>query len=47
MTIFAGAVVPIPRARGLFRTEYTGHTLRDHFGLPRPAGRITAPAVGA
>jgi len=47
LTIFAEAVVPILRARGLFRTEYTGHTLRDHFGLPRPAGRFTAPAVSA
>jgi alkanesulfonate monooxygenase SsuD/methylene tetrahydromethanopterin reductase-like flavin-dependent oxidoreductase (luciferase family) len=47
LTIFADAVVPILRGRGLFRTEYTGHTLRDHLGLPRPAGRITAPAVSA
>jgi len=23
-------------ARGLFRHEYTGRTLRDHYGLPRP-----------
>ena len=27
-------VVPILRARGRFRSEYTGTTLRDHFGLP-------------
>jgi hypothetical protein len=22
--------------RGLFRTEYTGRTLREHLGLPHP-----------
>ncbi|NQX10718.1 NtaA/DmoA family FMN-dependent monooxygenase [Microbacteriaceae bacterium VKM Ac-2855] len=27
-------VVPILRSRGLFREEYEGSTLRDHFGLP-------------
>ncbi|MDT9686315.1 LLM class flavin-dependent oxidoreductase [Streptomyces sp. TRM76323] len=34
---FVDQVVPILQARGLFRTEYTGRTLRDHYGLPRPA----------
>ncbi|WP_371526188.1 LLM class flavin-dependent oxidoreductase [Streptomyces sp. NBC_01283] len=34
--VFADQVVPILRARGLFRTEYTGTTLRDHYGLSRP-----------
>ncbi|GAA2434109.1 LLM class flavin-dependent oxidoreductase [Streptomyces macrosporus] len=34
--LFADHVVPILRDRGLFRTEYTGTTLRDHYGLPRP-----------
>jgi hypothetical protein len=29
-------VVPILQERGLFRTEYDGTTLRDHYGLPRP-----------
>ncbi|NLG56174.1 MAG: LLM class flavin-dependent oxidoreductase [Rhodococcus sp.] len=33
---FTSQVVPILQERGLFRTEYTGSTLRDHFGLPRP-----------
>ncbi len=36
LEVFTGTVVPILRSRGLFRTEYTGTTLRDHFGLPRP-----------
>ena len=33
---FTTTVVPILQERGLFRTEYTGTTLRDHYGLPRP-----------
>ncbi len=33
---FADQVVPILQKRGLFRDEYSGTTLRDHFGLPRP-----------
>ncbi|MEK8127004.1 LLM class flavin-dependent oxidoreductase [Paenibacillus filicis] len=33
---FVDKVVPILQQRGLFRTEYTGHTLRDHLGLSRP-----------
>jgi alkanesulfonate monooxygenase SsuD/methylene tetrahydromethanopterin reductase-like flavin-dependent oxidoreductase (luciferase family) len=33
---FAEDVVPILQSRGLFRTEYTGRTLREHFGLDRP-----------
>ena len=30
-------VVPELQRRGLFRTEYTGATLREHLGLERPA----------
>lgn len=37
---FVDHVVPELRRRGLFRTEYTGRTLREHYGLPRPAGRF-------
>ncbi|WP_433303158.1 LLM class flavin-dependent oxidoreductase [Actinoplanes sp. CA-030573] len=33
---FVGKVVPILQERGLFRTEYEGATLREHYGLPRP-----------
>lgn len=39
--LFTAEVVPILQKRGLFRTEYTGNTLRDHFGLnpdPTPVG---------
>lgn len=33
---FAELVIPELQRRGLFRTEYTGRTLREHLGLPRP-----------
>ena len=34
--LLVNEVLPILRRRGLFRSEYDGPTLRDHFGLPRP-----------
>ncbi len=40
---FVDHVVPILRSRGLFRAEYSGTTLREHYGLPVPANRY---AVG-
>jgi len=42
-TAFTELVVPELRRRGLFRTEYTGSTLRDHLGLGRP-DNLYAPA---
>ncbi|WP_405450274.1 LLM class flavin-dependent oxidoreductase [Streptomyces erythrochromogenes] len=39
LTDFVDQVVPILQRRGLFRTEYTGRTLRENYGLPRPANR--------
>ncbi len=36
---FVEHVIPILRRRGLFRTEYTGQTLREHYGLPRPSSQ--------
>ena len=33
---FVDHVVPLLQRRGLFRTEYTGTTLREHLGLERP-----------
>lgn len=33
---FVDHVVPILQRRGLFRRDYTGSTLREHYGLPRP-----------
>ncbi len=38
--MFVDQVVPILQQRGLFRTEYEGTTLRDHYGLQRPANRL-------
>ncbi|WP_329495156.1 LLM class flavin-dependent oxidoreductase [Kitasatospora herbaricolor] len=35
---FVDQVVPLLQERGVFRTEYTGRTLREHLGLPSPAG---------
>jgi FMN-dependent oxidoreductase (nitrilotriacetate monooxygenase family) len=36
LATFVDHVVPILQRRGRHRTEYTGHTLRDHLGLRRP-----------
>jgi FMN-dependent oxidoreductase (nitrilotriacetate monooxygenase family) len=40
---FVDRVVPILQERGRFRTAYEGRTLRDRYGLPRPANRFDAP----
>ncbi|MFX4392995.1 hypothetical protein ABTA65_20205, partial [Acinetobacter baumannii] len=37
LAAFVDHVVPELPARGLFRRDYEGVTLRDHLGLPRPA----------
>ena len=39
---FCNKVVPELQRRGLFRTEYTGKTLRDNLGLPCPENRFFA-----
>jgi FMN-dependent oxidoreductase (nitrilotriacetate monooxygenase family) len=39
---FVEHVVPELRRRGLFRTAYTGTTLREHYGLARPENRLAA-----
>ncbi|MBA1193642.1 LLM class flavin-dependent oxidoreductase [Pseudomonas entomophila] len=38
---FTELVVPLLQARGLMRSEYTGQTLRDSFGLSVPTNRNT------
>ncbi|MFC7598282.1 LLM class flavin-dependent oxidoreductase [Terrabacter sp. GCM10028922] len=38
---FVDHVVPILVRRELFRADYTGTTLRDHYGLPRPVNRYS------
>ena len=40
LEVFVQKVVPILVDRGIFRSEYTGRTLRDHLGLPRPVSRF-------
>lgn len=42
---FVDHVVPILQKRGVFRREYEGATLREHYGLVRPGSRFAgAPA---
>ncbi|HEX5455326.1 MAG TPA: LLM class flavin-dependent oxidoreductase [Stellaceae bacterium] len=41
---FAGEVVPLLQRRGLFRTDYAGTTLRDHYGLKQPPSAFDAAA---
>ncbi|MBP8538030.1 NtaA/DmoA family FMN-dependent monooxygenase [Streptomyces sp. MK37H] len=36
---FVDRVVPLLQERGVFRTAYSGPTLRDHLGLPHPGER--------
>ncbi|MEY4576406.1 MAG: hypothetical protein RL701_1109 [Pseudomonadota bacterium] len=44
---FVEHVVPVLQRRGLFRTEYTGTTLRDHYGLSKPERRSSTPRASA
>jgi alkanesulfonate monooxygenase SsuD/methylene tetrahydromethanopterin reductase-like flavin-dependent oxidoreductase (luciferase family) len=43
--VFADEVVPILQRRGLFRTEYTGSMLRDHYGLAVACQCIRRPSL--
>ena len=40
LDVFVAEVIPLLQKRGLFRTAYEGSTLREHFGLARPASRL-------
>jgi alkanesulfonate monooxygenase SsuD/methylene tetrahydromethanopterin reductase-like flavin-dependent oxidoreductase (luciferase family) len=42
--VFSAEVVPILQRRGLFRTEYAGTTLREHYGLPLPESVFDDPS---
>jgi FMN-dependent oxidoreductase (nitrilotriacetate monooxygenase family) len=44
LELFVDHVVPILQSRGLFRTEYTGRTLREHYGLARPVNQHLSAA---
>nr|WSX72446.1 LLM class flavin-dependent oxidoreductase [Streptomyces sp. NBC_00899]WSX81484.1 LLM class flavin-dependent oxidoreductase [Streptomyces sp. NBC_00899] len=48
LDLFVDHVVPILRARGLLRTEYVpGQTLRERYGLPRPANQHVGDRAAA
>jgi FMN-dependent oxidoreductase (nitrilotriacetate monooxygenase family) len=36
LDVFSAEVIPLLQRRGLFRAEYAGTTLREHYGLPWP-----------
>ena len=42
LDLFVETVVPLLQARGIYKTEYAGQTLRSHLGLPVPENRYTA-----
>ncbi len=44
LEVFVAEVLPLLQRRGLFRTEYSGDTLRAHYGLPRPDVQFQASA---
>ncbi|MGE6632016.1 LLM class flavin-dependent oxidoreductase [Bacillus sp. NPDC077027] len=41
LDLFVDRVVPILQERGLFKTDYTGQTLRENLGLREPKNRYT------
>jgi FMN-dependent oxidoreductase (nitrilotriacetate monooxygenase family) len=44
LDVFSAEVIPLLQRRGLFRTEYSGTMLREHYGLPWPASVFDDPA---
>jgi FMN-dependent oxidoreductase (nitrilotriacetate monooxygenase family) len=44
LDVFSAEVIPILQRRGLFRTEYAGTMLREHYGLPWPPSVFDDPA---
>ena len=46
LEVFVAEVVPILQRRGLFRRDYAGATLREHYGLARPQNRLFGEAKG-
>jgi FMN-dependent oxidoreductase (nitrilotriacetate monooxygenase family) len=47
LEVFCAEVIPLLQRRGLFRTGYTGETLRDRYGLPRPKSAFEQVAFAA
>jgi hypothetical protein len=44
LDVFSAEVIPILQRRRLFRTEYQGSRLREHYGLPWPKSVFDDPA---
>jgi FMN-dependent oxidoreductase (nitrilotriacetate monooxygenase family) len=44
LDVFSAEVIPILQRRRLFRTEYEGSMLREHYGLPWPKSVFDDPA---
>jgi FMN-dependent oxidoreductase (nitrilotriacetate monooxygenase family) len=44
LEIFSAEVIPLLQRRGLFRTEYAGKTLREHYGLAWPKSAFVEAA---
>ena len=42
---FVEHVIPLLQHRGLLRHGYSGSTLREHLGLPRPNNRFSASVL--
>jgi alkanesulfonate monooxygenase SsuD/methylene tetrahydromethanopterin reductase-like flavin-dependent oxidoreductase (luciferase family) len=47
LALFVEHVVPLLQKRGLFRSEYTAHTLRGHYGIARPVSQYAAQQSAA
>ena len=43
--VFADQVIPLLQARGVYRTEYEGKTLRENLGLAEPENQFAAQAA--
>ena len=44
LDVFSEEVIPLLRRRGLFRTDYKGETLREHYGLAWPQSHFADAA---
>ena len=42
LDVFSAEVIPLLQRRGLFRTEYAGKTLREHYRLAWPKSAFEA-----
>jgi FMN-dependent oxidoreductase (nitrilotriacetate monooxygenase family) len=45
LDVFSAEVIPLLQRRGLFRTEYEGKTLREHYGLAWPESAFAEPVM--